>query len=66
MASHERTPQSVLDAPKSVPIVVYSHYGLSRAERRGQVPVSMKRRIATFGLRNTPFRGKVWDWERSK
>lgn len=61
MTSHRNTPDSVLEAPVSKPVVIVEHRGLNRAERRGRVYVNPKRRIAAAGKRNTPFVGKVRD-----
>lgn len=61
MAHHRSTPQSILDAPTPSVVILSPSHGLSRAERRGHVAVSMERRFSAVGKRNTPFVGKVRD-----
>lgn len=61
MAHHGSTPDSVLNAPKLTPKLAYASKGLSRAERRGQQPVSLERRMKTFGKKATPFTGSARD-----
>lgn len=57
MAHHGRTPKTILDAPGRTYEVLSPQSGLSRAERRGQVAVSMKRRIsAAVAGPNVPYR----------
>lgn len=46
MAHHNSTPQSVLDAPVSTPVVISDQRGFSRAERRHGVNVLNPQRLS--------------------
>ena len=62
MASHNRTPKSVLSAPTSRPFIVAQPLGLSRAERRAGARKGLPERLFPFvGIPNTPHRGNVRD-----
>lgn len=54
MAHHRNTPDSVLSAPTSSPIVVRANKGMSREQRRAR---GNRQRAS----QNTPFVGKVRD-----
>ena len=53
MASNNRTPATILDAPPLTPVVTHPAIGLSRAERRHGA--TMKRKLATVGRHNHPY-----------
>lgn len=62
MASHNRTPKSVLSAPTPHPFIIAQPFGLSRAERRAGSRKGLPERLFPFvGIPNTPHVGNVRD-----